>query len=286
MKTAEKLRSKRDSSEGVPLGEPAFKIENTVRKRNPFVFFHNQTKLFYIADYDEKTNKRIYIPTGTSERTIAENILTKYTKSKRSEDSRKLKYRVNFVKHPKYFTTEEFDRFISAVDNERHYHLFIFAVSTGLRVSEILNLKWSDVDLDNFYARITEEKTNTERIIPLSVTAVRSLKYFWSTAKSRDPSSRIFGYSRYHIGRLFRTYLKKSGINKHLTFHSLRHTFATWLIEEGADIYTVKELLGHKNIKTTEIYLHIPTLKMRKTVEKIEKLIKEAPEGTKDPSGV
>lgn len=139
------------------------------------------------------------------------------------------------------------------------------AYGSGLRVSELLELKISDLHLNMNLVNITG-KGNKERIVPLgeeSVIAIR--KYIVEGRKQLEPKNSEILFlnrsgqpmSRVGFYKLIKTIAKKAGIKKQMSPHTLRHSFATHLLENGADLRSVQELLGHEDIMTTEIYTHI-----------------------------
>jgi integrase/recombinase XerD len=132
--------------------------------------------------------------------------------------------------------------------------------SAGLRGQEVINLKIGDVDFERQTIHIRQSKYKKDRIVPLSPTMAIGLKkymaaenpYLW-LFNGKQPGSQ---YSMRGLSWVFRENLKKTSITKKLNLHSLRHTYATHLLEEGVDIVTLKDLLGHAEITTTMIYLH------------------------------
>ena len=133
--------------------------------------------------------------------------------------------------------------------------------SAGLRGQEVINLKLSDVDFERMTIHIRQSKYKKDRIVPLSPTMALGLKKY---LKAENPYTWLFNGkqpgSRYSIRGLswvMRENLKKTSITKEVNLHTLRHTYATHLLEEGLNIVTLKELLGHAEITTTMIYLHV-----------------------------
>ncbi|MCB0747209.1 MAG: site-specific integrase, partial [Ignavibacteriae bacterium] len=175
-------------------------------------------------------------------------------------------------KTPKFFTKEDFDKFIKAVDNEDLKDLYIFAVNTGLRLGELRNLTWSNVIdskivLDN-HSHLT--KTDKVRVIPLNKIAQTIFNKRFDTNKVKTKymfTFRGFKLTEDNATHKLKKYIMKVGINEKLNFHSLRHTFASWLVQNGVNIYNVSKLLGHANIKTTEIYAHLRAEDLRESVE-------------------
>ena len=133
--------------------------------------------------------------------------------------------------------------------------------SAGLRGQEVINLKISDIDFERMTIHIRQSKFKKDRIVPLSPTIAIGLKKY---LKAENPHIWLFNgkqadikYSVRGLSWVMRENLKKTSITKSVNLHSLRHTYATHLLEEGLDIVTLKNLLGHAEITTTMIYLHI-----------------------------
>lgn len=144
--------------------------------------------------------------------------------------------------------------------------------ATGLRVSELINLKLNDVHLEMGLLQ-TLGKGDKERIVPLGDIAIKWVRRYLADARPyltrRNPAeSHLFvnnhgsGLSRQGIWKNLKAIVQKAGIYKTVTPHTLRHSFATHLLENGADLRTVQELLGHADISTTQIYTHITKKRM------------------------
>jgi integrase len=143
--------------------------------------------------------------------------------------------------------------------------LLITALHSGMRKGEILNLKWADVDFKRRCITVQKSKNKTKRTIPLSNTLHSTLKEM----KIRDISGRVFPISDRSLRAAFGKTLEKSGIED-FRFHDLRHTFATRLVQNGVDLYKVKELLGHKTIAMTMRYAHHCPETLRSSVEVLD----------------
>ena len=163
-------------------------------------------------------------------------------------------------------TSDEYQK-IYAESTESLKLILDIAINTGMRKSEILNLKWENVDLDDGYILVVETKNDENRTIPINKVlnkAINSVKYRDSdgyVCQEDGTPIREFKYD-------FNNALKRSAI-KRFTFHDLRHSFGSRLVESGVDLVTIQKLMGHKTIKTTMRYLH-PTTKMhRNAVEKL-----------------
>ena len=137
--------------------------------------------------------------------------------------------------------------------------------SAGLRGQEVINLKISDIDFERMTIHIRQSKYKKDRIVPLSPTMTIGLKKY---LKAENPHIWLFNgkqpgnkYSTRGLSWVMRENLKKTSITKDVNLHSLRHSYATHLLEEGLNIVTLKELLGHAEITTTMIYLHVAQCK-------------------------
>lgn len=167
---------------------------------------------------------------------------------------------------PVVLSRGEIQKIIAAPRNIKHRLLLAVAYGSGLRVSEVIQLKICDIDLEELVIYVKGGKRNKDRItiFPKSLTKeVREL------TEGRRPNSFVFESER--GGRLtartaqkiFEQALQKTGIVKPATFHSLRHSFATHLLENGTDVRYVQELLGHESIKTTQRYTHVMSPSLR-----------------------
>lgn len=134
--------------------------------------------------------------------------------------------------------------------------------SGGLRISELINLKIKDIDSDRMQLRISQSKGKKDRYTLLSKKTLLILRQYF---KEYKPNQWLFEgegqrqYSCRAIQNILRIAVIKAGIKKHVTVHTLRHSFATHLLEHGTELRYIQSLLGHSNSKTTEIYTHITT---------------------------
>ena len=143
----------------------------------------------------------------------------------------------------------------------KHRILLSLIYSAGLRSQEVVNLKISDIDFERKTIHIRQSKYKKDRMVPLSEYMAKGLCKYFSV---EHPYTWIFNgkeadgrYSVKGLSWVMRQALKKTGITKDVSLHSLRHSYATHLLEDGVNILTIKALLGHANIDTTMIYLHV-----------------------------
>jgi site-specific recombinase XerD len=149
----------------------------------------------------------------------------------------------------------------------KHRLIIAMLYGCGLRRFELLNVKLQDVDLDRGMLHIREGKGRKDRYVPLGKILIRGLRtyigserpYVW-LFNGKDNTGELKQFSAAGIQWVLKEASKQTGISKHITSHVLRHTYATHLLEMGIDIMTLKNLLGHVDIHTTMIYLHVAQL--------------------------
>ena len=177
---------------------------------------------------------------------------------------------------PLSLTHEEFQKFISMIRESWFKELVIFAVLTGMRRGEILNLRWQDVNLAGRVLLIQSNenfitKHGKKRIVPLSDLAVTILE----SKLKKQTNEYVFTLNDKKISggwvtHLFKRYVRESKLsNPKFRFHSLRHTFCTWLVESGVPLAHVQQIVGHSSITVTEGYSHLTANNLQTAVNKI-----------------
>lgn len=177
-----------------------------------------------------------------------------------------IKFSKRNLKLPVVLSKKEIIKILECVKNKKHKLIIFITYSSGLRVSEVINLKVKDIDLENLFIHIKNSKGKKDRITVLSEKIIIDLKKLICLKNKNEfvfETERGGKYSTRTLQKIFSDGLKKSDIKKEATFHSLRHSFATHLLENGTDIRYVQELLGHKNIRTTQIYTHVTNPNIR-----------------------
>ena len=169
-------------------------------------------------------------------------------------------------KLPIVLSKDEIKKIIDSVNNEKHQLLISLAYASGLRVSESTNLKIKDLNLAELTIHIKGAKGNKDRITVFPKKLNEKIEKLIAGRNLNDYvfiSERGGKLTERTAQKIFENAFKKSGIKKDATFHSLRHSFATHLLENGVDVRYVQELLGHRNIRTTQLYTKVtnPSLK-------------------------
>jgi site-specific recombinase XerD len=164
-------------------------------------------------------------------------------------------------KLPTVFSRQELRRLFAAPQRLKQRVMFSLIYSAGLRISELSSLKITDVDSGRMQIKIRNSKGRKDRYVILSDYMLKGLRKYVASSKPKDYlfNGKIKGTPLSHgaIQTSFRLAMKVAKINKEASLHTLRHTYATHLLEEGVDIVTIKELLGHVAIETTMVYLHV-----------------------------
>lgn len=178
---------------------------------------------------------------------------------------------------PEVLTTEEVDRMEASIDlskweGQRNRAIIEVLFSCGLRVSELVNLRFSDVSLNDKFLRIVG-KGSKERLVPISDAALREIQLwlFDRNLMKVKPGEQEYVFLNRRGAHLTRTMIlimikrtaEEAGITKTVSPHTLRHSFATALLKGGANLRAIQEMLGHENIKTTQIYTHIDITTLR-----------------------
>lgn len=182
---------------------------------------------------------------------------------------------------PEVLSVEEIDRIIDAIDlstneGQRNRAILETLYSCGLRVSELCNLKISDLYFDEGFIRV-EGKGSKQRLVPISPRAVKEITYWLQQRNTewrikKDFEDYLFlarwgnGISRIMVFHLIKELAEKAGIAKSISPHTFRHSFATHLLEGGANLRAIQSMLGHESIATTEIYTHIDRNKLRSEI--------------------
>ena len=156
-------------------------------------------------------------------------------------------------------------KIIEKANNIKHKSMIALVYSAGLRVGELIDLKIKDIDSSRMIIHVKAAKGNKDRIIPLSEKLLKMLRQYY---KEFSPKEYLFEgqkggkYTSSSFNKLLKSAAKKAGIIKNITAHTLRHSYATHLLENGTDIRVIQKLLGHNSIKTTMIYTQVsqPTL--------------------------
>ena len=178
-------------------------------------------------------------------------------------------------KLPVVLSKGEVERILRAISNQKHYTLIMLIYSAGLRVGEAVALTLSDIDSERMRIRIRGGKGKKDREVMLSPNVLHQLREYW---QQYQPQQYLFEgqqrgqYSARSVQQVLKRAVAKANVNKSVTVHTLRHSFATHLLESGTDLRYIQLLLGHKNITTTQIYTHLTGSALTKIESPIDTL--------------
>ena len=179
-------------------------------------------------------------------------------------------------KLPKVMSMEEVKKVIDVTHNEKHKTMIMLGYSCGLRVGEVAGMRVKDIDSSRMVIHISQGKGRKDRITNLSDKMLEQLRVYYQKYQPRnwlfestDPSDHIHTRT---IQKTFNTSVNKAKIKKKLTFHSLRHSYATHMLESGVDLRYIQDLLGHKSSKTTEVYTHVSVKALSKITNPLDML--------------
>jgi integrase/recombinase XerD len=176
---------------------------------------------------------------------------------------------------PNVLSEEEVLSILKCTDNLKHRAILSLIYSSGLRLGELINLKLPDIDSKRMLVIVKQGKGKKDRVTLLSVKILQLLREYFKKYKPREYLFEgQFGeqYSPTSVQKVFRIAKQKAGIKKKATVHTLRHSFATHLLERGTDLRYIQSLLGHQSAKTTEIYTHITKRGLDKITSPLDNL--------------
>jgi len=250
------------------------KFENILRFKN---YSNNTIKLYicYTKSFLNDFDKDIYhIPIKEVEKYLVGKVFKSISQQNQYISSIKLLYKyligsnlkinkiqrpISEKKLPLVIDNDIILNKINNIQNLKHKSILLLSYSVGLRISEIVNLKITDIDSNRMVIHIKQSKGKKDRIVPLSKNVLNLLRIYYKQFKPKEylfNGQNSLKYSTSSCNKIVKNYL---GDQYH--FHTLRHSCFTNLLENGIDIKTLKELAGHNDIKTTEKYLHLKSFK-------------------------
>lgn len=170
---------------------------------------------------------------------------------------------------PQYLTKEQIKDILNVIREPEFKNLILFYLYTGCRRNEALNLYWKDINFKNNTITFSLTKSGSRRTIPISLNLLNILELMKVKNTDKNMDKKVFNFLPSYVTHKFRKYLKLIGFEYGKSIHILRHTFASHLVMSGVDLYTVKKLLGHSDIKITEIYSHLAPDYLKNSISKL-----------------
>jgi integrase/recombinase XerD len=177
-------------------------------------------------------------------------------------------------KLPVVLTKEEISKLIDSIKNRKHKLMVMFMYSSGLRLSELLNLKVGDLELDEKIGWVRSGKGSKDRMLLLSSKLIEELREYIQSKKESDYifAGRKERMTPRNVQKIIKRAIKIAGIEKDVHPHSLRHSLGTHLLEDGVDIRKIQVLLGHANLSTTQIYTQVSNEELKKIKNPLDEL--------------
>jgi integrase/recombinase XerD len=190
---------------------------------------------------------------------------------------------IEFIPHPKrpkklpvVLSREEVARLIKAVANMKHRTIVMTVYSAGLRVSEVIALQLTDIDSQRMVICVHQGKGQKDRLVPLSPVLLKQLREYWLKYRPKQwlfpgqlPGRHL---DRSSVERVVWFARRAARLKKSISVHSLRHSYATHLLEAGVDIRTIQILLGHTSLRSTQVYTHVASKAIRSTQSPLDLL--------------
>jgi integrase/recombinase XerD len=180
-------------------------------------------------------------------------------------------------KLPVVLSPIEITQFFEAIPNLKHRAMLMTAYAAGLRVSEVVSLRVDDIDSQRMVIRVRQAKGRKDRYAMLSPRLLEILRQYWKAARpsrylfpGQDPENPL---NTRTVQQVCRDARQAAGLSKKATVHSLRHSFATHLLEAGTNIRTIQILLGHSSLRTTAVYTHVSTAALEATQSPLDRLM-------------
>lgn len=257
-----------------------------IKEKLHFKNYSNSTQtvyLHYIEQYDRFCNRNeLKIDFSSAKQYIADLLKSNYSRSSQNQAINALKFYFEQIKGkermyfpvdrprksrklPTVLSKAEVRAIMKNIKNEKHRLAICMLYACGLRISELLALEVKDIDFERMCIHIRQSKGRKDRMIPLPKQLLQTLKNYYNNyspvryvleGKGQEKQNAV-PYSASSIRAILKRAVTKAGIRKHVTPHTLRHSYATHLYEHGVNLRSIQNLLGHNSSKTTEIYTHV-----------------------------
>lgn len=225
--------------------------------KSPETLNEDDVKLYLSEMFDTKSKNTIMLAAASLKFFFKEVLKKDFSEIPLPKKDKKL---------PEVLTKDEVRNLIDSTDTVKSRLIVSLLYSTGLRVSELVNLKVSDVNLDEKTGWVRRGKGSKDRLMVMSENLSEELKEYLATRGKEN--SYIFSKEKplttRNIQKIIKGARQRAGINKKVTPHTLRHSFATHLLEQGIDIRIIQAMLGHSSLSTTQVYTHISSEQLKK----------------------
>ena len=230
----------------------------------------DDAKIYLSELFDTKSKNTIMLAAAALKFYFNEILRKDFTQVKMPKKDRKL---------PEVLSKEEVKKIIDSCDNDKSRLMLSFLYSTGLRVSELVHMKVEDVNLEEHTGWVRKGKGSKDRLFIMSESLAQEIKEYLKEKPGAFLFSKEKALTTRNIQKIIKSTSKRAGISKRVTPHTLRHSFATHLLEQGTDIRIIQAMLGHASLSTTQIYTHISSDQLKKVQNPFDLLVqKESPQ--------
>lgn len=235
--------------------------------KKPETLTEDDAKLYLSEMFDSKSKNTIMLAAASLRFYYSEVLGKEFGNVKMPKKDKRL---------PEVLTKDEVRNLIDSTDNKKSRLIISLLYSTGLRVSELVNLRVEDIDFDANTGWVRGGKGSKDRLFSVSKELCEEVKEYLS---EKDNPTYVFSKNKplttRNIQKIVQGTRKRAGINKKVTPHTLRHSFATHLLENGTDIRVIQAMLGHASLNTTQVYTHISSEQIKKVKNPLDELNKE-----------
>ncbi len=267
MEELEKLRTELKIRGFSPLTARnySFFVEKFMKKTNkPAEQLTEDDAKAYLADiFDSKSKNTVMLAAASLKFFFKEILCKEFVNVKMPKKDSKL---------PEVLTKEEVKKMIDSSDNQKSRLIISLLYSTGLRVSELVNLKVEDVNLADKSGWVRKGKGAKDRLFVLSESLCKELQEYLNGKEHKFMFSKDEPLTTRNIQKIIKGTKTRAGITKKVTPHTLRHSFATHLLEQGTDIRLIQTMLGHSSLSTTQVYTHVSSEQIKKVANPFDSL--------------
>jgi len=242
-----------------------FFVEKFVKRINkdPQNLDEDDVKVYLSEMFDSKSKNTIMLAAASLKFFYVEILKKKFEQIKMPKKDNRL---------PEVLSKEEVKKLIESTDNNKSRLIVSMLYSTGLRVSELVNLKVEEINFNDGTGWVRKGKGSKDRFFALSKELGTELKEYLNGREHTYVFSKDKALTTRNIQKIIHLTKKRAGINRKVTPHTLRHSFATHLLEQGTDIRMIQAMLGHASLSTTQVYTHISGEQIRKVVNPLDNL--------------
>lgn len=223
----------------------------------------DDAKVYLSGLFETKSKNTIMLAAASLKFYFSEVLKKEFSEVRIPKKDRKL---------PEVLSKEEVKKIIDACDTEKSKLMISLLYSAGLRVSELVNLKVGDVNFSENTGWVRKGKGSKDRVFTLSQGLAQNLKEYLNGREYQYIFSKSKPLTTRNIQKIIKGLRERTGIDKKITPHTLRHSFATHLLEQGTDIRMIQALLGHASLNTTQVYTHVSTDQIKKVANPLDSL--------------